>query len=279
MKKAFTLVELVVAIAILAMMSGFAGVIFSVSVDSHRTALANAEIMHKLRAITDQLNRDFAGIRKDAPMAIQFRFDSARRDSIAFFATGDFQSIRQYWRNDSDGLAQRTVRGNIASIYYGLASEPNNILARKQKIFTSDPCLTDWPLMADADEFLRDSLAVWRVNVNDISFANWIAPPFINLDDLERDLPLYMIDGIDDFMIQIGIVEIIDSKTIIKWLPESVDDVFGFFYNIPTGIEPNNWSDESLNWPKALKFTFTLYDSKGIVKEGRTFTHIVYIDN
>jgi hypothetical protein len=30
---------------------------------------------------------------------------------------------------------------------------------------------------------------------------------------------------------------------------------------------------------KALKFTFTLYDSKGIIKDGRTFTHIVYLDN
>jgi len=29
---------------------------------------------------------------------------------------------------------------------------------------------------------------------------------------------------------------------------------------------------------RALKFTFTLYDSKGIIKEGRTFTHVVYLD-
>ena len=28
---------------------------------------------------------------------------------------------------------------------------------------------------------------------------------------------------------------------------------------------------------RALKFTFTLYDSKGIIKNGRTFTHIVYL--
>ena len=32
-------------------------------------------------------------------------------------------------------------------------------------------------------------------------------------------------------------------------------------------------------WPKAIKFTFTLYDSKGIIKGGRTFTHIVYLEN
>ncbi|GAG37847.1 unnamed protein product, partial [marine sediment metagenome] len=30
---------------------------------------------------------------------------------------------------------------------------------------------------------------------------------------------------------------------------------------------------------RALKFTFTLYDSKGILPKGRVFTHIVYLDN
>ena len=29
---------------------------------------------------------------------------------------------------------------------------------------------------------------------------------------------------------------------------------------------------------RALKFTFTLYDSRGLIKKGRTFTHIVYLD-
>jgi hypothetical protein len=29
---------------------------------------------------------------------------------------------------------------------------------------------------------------------------------------------------------------------------------------------------------RALKFTFTLFDSKGVIKQGRTFTHIVYLD-
>jgi hypothetical protein len=30
---------------------------------------------------------------------------------------------------------------------------------------------------------------------------------------------------------------------------------------------------------RALKFTFTLYDSRGLIPGGRTFTHIVYLDN
>jgi hypothetical protein len=35
--------------------------------------------------------------------------------------------------------------------------------------------------------------------------------------------------------------------------------------------------DERDFYPRALKFTFTIYDSKGVIKNGRTFTHIVYI--
>ncbi|MEN6336284.1 MAG: hypothetical protein ABFE01_18675, partial [Phycisphaerales bacterium] len=30
---------------------------------------------------------------------------------------------------------------------------------------------------------------------------------------------------------------------------------------------------------RALRFTFTLYDSRNLIKNGRTFTHIVYLDN
>jgi hypothetical protein len=29
----------------------------------------------------------------------------------------------------------------------------------------------------------------------------------------------------------------------------------------------------------ALKFTFTLYDSNGVFKDGKTFTHIVYLND
>ncbi len=66
--KGFTLIELVVAIALLAMVLGFSGLIFKTCIEAHRTAGANSEIMQKLRAITDQLNRDFKGLQKDTPL-------------------------------------------------------------------------------------------------------------------------------------------------------------------------------------------------------------------
>jgi prepilin-type N-terminal cleavage/methylation domain-containing protein len=110
--KGFTLIELAVAIAILALMASFAGAIFKVSIESHRVAGAHAEIMQKLRTITDQLNADFKGLRKDGEIAVAWvpvhdpnfaRY--ARFDRIMFFADGDFQS---YWPQ-----ASGPVRGNL----------------------------------------------------------------------------------------------------------------------------------------------------------------------
>ena len=149
--------ELVVAIALLVMVLFFSSLIFKVSIDSHRISSANAETMQKLRAITDQLNADFKGFIRDAPMAIRFvrDADGVRYDSIAFLSNGDFQSIRQYWYTKSGGgLALKTVFGNVASIYYGQANNDPNILARKQKILTSDEYLISFPLLGDPNEFI-----------------------------------------------------------------------------------------------------------------------------
>jgi len=70
MRKAFTIIELLVAIGILAVVLSFANVIFKVSIGAYRTAIANAEIMQKLRAITNQLNTDFKGLRKDGEIFV-----------------------------------------------------------------------------------------------------------------------------------------------------------------------------------------------------------------
>ena len=45
--RAFTLMELMVALGIMVIVIGFAGQIFKVSIDSQRVAMANAEIMQK----------------------------------------------------------------------------------------------------------------------------------------------------------------------------------------------------------------------------------------
>ena len=126
--KAFTLIELLVAIGILAIVLSFSSVIFKVSIGAHRTAIANSEIMQKLRAITNQLNTDFDGLRKDGEIFVVWvakpltttdykdnDLDGYERfDRIMFFADGDFQSYKA-----------PMVRGNVARICYMIAKKGN----------------------------------------------------------------------------------------------------------------------------------------------------------
>ena len=140
MRKAFTLMELVVALAILAVVLSFAGVIFRVSIDSHRLALANAEIMQKLRVITEQLDADFRSLRKDGEIFVVWAAEHKRQadypqidptdkrslafdrfDRIMFFANGDFQT---YGANPE--------RGNVARICYTLARGPSTCVPRAE---------------------------------------------------------------------------------------------------------------------------------------------------
>jgi prepilin-type N-terminal cleavage/methylation domain-containing protein len=131
-RKAFTLVELVVSIAMLTIVVSFAGVAFKAGIDSHRVTMANAEIMQKLRAITDQLNADFKGIIERPSGKVFFQLGPQldgplRGDRIAFFTNGDFQSTGQY-----DG---KPVVGNVAAVFYGsLLTQTLSPRTRRQKL-------------------------------------------------------------------------------------------------------------------------------------------------
>jgi prepilin-type N-terminal cleavage/methylation domain-containing protein len=378
--RGFTLIELLVAIAILAIVLSFAGVIFRVSVDSQRTALANAEIMQKLRAITDQLNSDLKGLQTDAPLLIWFRQDpkdpNQRYDQIMFFADGYFQSTQLYDGNPPavplvPAPTGRPIIGNVARVYYGQAQSLDSrsnimkypfyldrqkrLLARRQHILTADPDLYVWPSASDVsgtfddvdgapkgynnnEIFEHDSLLLARWKTLDITAYDTSGgtdtllnfcfdfPPWVNIGDAKTFHKL-MCEGVGRFTIQwaywdpgLDPINPLDDK--LMWFPSDNPDgsgtyshfdlvrmdgfpskppvtpkpgytdfdVFGVFFNIPNGTQRNYWGIASLMrynptnkfpsgfYPKALKFTFTLYDSKGVIKNGRTFTHIVYLD-
>jgi prepilin-type N-terminal cleavage/methylation domain-containing protein len=277
MKKAFTLIELVVAVALLAIIFLFAGVIFKVSINSYRTAVANAEIMQMLRAITDQLNADFKGLRKDAPVVVAFSATGSdpkeiRSDRILIFSDGDFQSTQQY--------KGKTVVGNVARIYYGQSAKPdpntNNtedfrevLLARKLQILTADDTLadTDPNDPNNFNEYTKKSLSEWKlVQIpSDLDqLSDWIGRPDVHIDlgdpaRMEQIMPAFMAKGVHNFKIQL--MKSIDSGNLVWW---------------PSNQEIIN-KDTYPGFPPAFRFTFTLYDSKGIIKEGRTFTHTVYL--
>ena len=336
----FTLIEILVAIGILALVMSFSSVIFKVGIGAHRTAIATTEIMQKLRAITDQLNDDFKGLRKDGEIFVVWvakplttadykdnDLDGYERfDRIMFFADGDFQSYKL-----------PIVRGNIARICYMIANKGNisaeaqdrnkRVLARNLHILTADPSLADFP---DFDSFSDTQWYEWnnRFEYDKISLDGWKniswqnkintltattdiqisgttvneAIRGVNVESADANsIHMLLCEGVGEFKIQGWY----DARQ--QWIPEVDPDgdgnladthfflsepnnVPGVLYPAPTGIiniNNINYSGTQVDEThfnaipglgRALKFTFTLYDSRGIIKNGMTFTHIVYLD-
>ena len=341
--RAFTLIELLVSIGILVVVMSFASVIFRVSIDAHRTALANSEIMQKLRAVTEQLNNDFHGLNKNGEIFIAWTarpltnteykdsdLDGYERfDRIVFFADGDFQSYK------TDPM----IRGNLARISYMIARKdnlraqnqdrPKRVLARTQHILTADPDLDDdldpdnftdlqWYEWANFYEYDKISLEQWkRISwpnkanmlsvISDIKIGNSTVDQDVRGAHVDPDDPntihMLLCEGVGEFKVQ-GWYEPQQ-----RWLPEVDPDGNGdlsdsnFFLSEPNAVPgvlypyppSGGVSMNNINYPReqvdkahfnaipglgrALKFTFTLYDSKGVIKEGRTFTHIVYLED
>lgn len=167
MKKGFTIIELLLAVTLLAILLVVSGAVFRMAAKAYRTAAATGEIARKLRAITDQLDADFEGLRKDGPIFIAWvpanpadadgdgDVDTYERfDRIMFFADGDFYSYHEQAATTS------LIRGNLARITYMLANDSldaagnigkraheqdpaDRILARSQHIFTGQSQLVD----------------------------------------------------------------------------------------------------------------------------------------
>ena len=167
-KKAFTIVELLVAMALIAILMALSSLIFATAVRAHRTADSTVEIVRRAGSIAGQLDTDLRGLQTDAPLAIWFEnadtdgdgLADTRYDQILFFANGDFQTIKQFDSN-ADGVPDKTVQGNLSRIYYGhawqvngstfekgyrpgLASAlpPSGLLSRRAHLTTSDTSLS-----------------------------------------------------------------------------------------------------------------------------------------
>jgi type II secretory pathway pseudopilin PulG len=363
----FTLVELVVALGIMVLVILFAGTVFKSSINSYRIASAQAEIMQKFRAITDQLNNDFKGLRKDAPMFVWFHLDpnspNLRFDQIMFFADGDFQSTQTYNLNTNpispyNGYiipqpSGSSVISNLARIYYGQAKsiDPQDnifkfpialrpvdrILSRRQHLYIANQVSGSqyWQFPAhDSSGFLvvnpiqnnwfehdTNSLSQWQAaaqnptdvnNIitgcfgNDLAFGN--NRPAVNLADANT-LHLLMTEKVGNFSVQWSYLFTNAGQTFIYWWPSNDPDgnpvtpdsdfvkmvndngllasAFGVCFNVAapstsSWFTPNKaagpyFTGTSTFYPVALKFTFTLYDSRGVFKDGQTFTHIVYL--
>ena len=196
---AFTIIELLVAMTLLVILVGLSSAVFSLTVKSQRSATASIEITRSLRVLTDQLNADFRGLRKDAPVMVWFDAvgndddgstiiepdEYVYYDMVHFFADGDFQTMKQY----NDGTGNKTVFGNIARIFYGHANsvdliadtsaladfEAYRTLARKTHILTADSGILSVygqiPLITDSSGNLDYTEFVGSFGVSPVSLA------------------------------------------------------------------------------------------------------------
>ncbi len=341
---AFTLIELLVAIGVFVVVISFASQIFKVCIDSHRTALANAEIMQKFRAITNQLDSDFKGLDKDGELFVVWDanvvtdksglcLSEERLDRIMFFAEGDFQA---YGKN--------TIRGNIARICYTLAKnglkrpkqlgKSERILARTQHILIDEVTQKDiydpnkfspvkWKEWHDSYQYDNISLEQWKhldlqikidilsmicdITIDGGSIKSRAGKNLMGVSvspDDPNALPMLLCEGVGEFKIQGW------DNTNKKWLPEvdpdgnrNLSDT-NFYLTDPNRLpgvlypwpfqETGEFPIKNVTYPlskinrenfnsipglgRALKFTFTIFDSKGIIKSGRRFTYIVSLD-
>lgn len=193
MKKAFTIAELLVAVALMAVVLTGSGYIFKVALDAQRTANATTEIMRNLRGITDQIDSDFKGVCNDAPLAIWFQRDVGgagepnRFDEIMFFASGDFSSYQSAYGTNGKSI----LKGEAARIWYGQAdtNDPQNkpvpvtlmtrpsmlrpaarVLARNQHILISFVN----PSQSSTDPYPNWPLTAWPISTANFNFGQLV---------------------------------------------------------------------------------------------------------
>jgi len=298
MKKAFTTTELIVAIALLAIAISICGGVFGMAVKSHRQAVAVAEITRNFRAITDQINRDFAGLIKDGFLAIRNnKVDiytsqesedagdpqiTVRIDNLFYFSIGDFQSML-----DSDN------KSNISLTYLG---HPKSIVVMDG----NEPYSANWTLVRNNIIILPEATSQFGEDYMKYSLSEYISDPtvFILDDNLKtgpepdfsdpQDMWQYFSAGVGSFKVEWSVGSTgLDDKLCWMGLDSTATDSNNYvpseYQNAvdedQTGdIYTAEWGPkDSIYWPYALKFTMTLYDSKGVLTQGKTFTHIVYI--
>lgn len=186
-RRGVTLPELMVAVAITVGMLLLTGMVFKSATDASGQSMAYQEILQQARAVMQQLDQDFRGLRPDLPMAIIFEgYDERnypnwgdpdeidkviRCDRIVFFADGNYQI------QDHDNPIQ-TFSANVARIYYGQeadaveipdsGSPDRRILFRRYKLLTANAAPV-WNYTTTNDAIINDyyplepfTLSYWK---------------------------------------------------------------------------------------------------------------------
>ena len=279
MKKGFTITELLVAIGLLAAVLAVSAIIFNYSINAQRTASATAETMRTLRAITDQLNINFAGLQKDGYLILRSEEnnppgDTNNIDALYFFSISE-GNFFQSWENSD-------IWSNMARIFLGHSKTtvdsnhlPGN-LALDMLLLT--PGYSSGLDYNDANfaECQHSIISCLGEDPNSVLSAT--GRPDVNMAYNPDDARRLLARNVGSFKIEWTYGS--NPSGQIQWFGKTIPKGGGntFEYTDPSGWYRATWTPSNQSeWPKALKFTFMLYDSKGIIKGGRRFEHIVYI--
>jgi prepilin-type N-terminal cleavage/methylation domain-containing protein len=279
-RRGFTLIEIVVAIGLMVIVVLFAGSIFKAGIGSYRAAMAQAEIMQKLRLITQQLDSDFRGLQKDGYLILystvinrkEHSSDTStgifRMDRIYFFCTGDFQS----WFYPD-------VKSNIARIYFGHEwwSLSDTTIPLDHCRLARDALLLCPEANSPSGDVDNHSYAWSKVNPSAI-LADAALVPDVNLTSNPDTIRRLLCENTGQMVIDWSDGVSKDPNGAIAWFGYASPHGLAIEFSSP-GLYTATWTPAVLQslWPKALKFTFTLYDSRGVFRDGQKFTHIVYL--
>lgn len=154
-RPAFTLVEMLVAVAMGAALVAAAATVFTLASDAIGTSEANTQINSQLRVLFSWLDRDFARIRLDGPLVITFddieylgadgSIETAHLDRVFFLVSGDIAALT-YPESVSLALVlygHDSYADNLQAIYAGPPYAPYEeisglVLTRWARLVKSD---------------------------------------------------------------------------------------------------------------------------------------------
>jgi len=271
--RAFTLIELITAIAVFVIVIGFSSVVFQTSIGSYRTSNALTEVSEKFGVICDLLDKEFDNFERSGRLVITDGTATGRRvfakkyglddvadaemDSIYYYTTGEFQSLYKpdAWSNSARIFIGHSLESIDESVPANILPLSECELVRDVKLFTPGLVVTlpeVWP--ADCNS---NGLAVILE-----SWDNYDIDNVINL--VPADMAHYLCDNVSDFKI-----EWTDGNYALNAVSGEWDLVW---------LNGSRTWDAGSNFPKVLKFTVRLYDSKGILRSGRLFSYIVRLE-
>ena len=265
---AFTLVEMLVAVAMGAALVAAASTVFSLATEAIGTSEANTEVNSQLRVLFSWLDRDFARIRLDGYLVLNPQDDDLngdggtpdeRFDQVYFMISGNIPSTDMAFPNYNAGLAIVSY-GPDDTVGYALplAEAYDWIFTRRAILIVSDtlPIPTDTRQSSFAD-LLSGSVAannIWNeitlpANRSDFGYNNTSGTyTFPDTDEL----PTYLVGNVTRFeIVQYYMAGAAGPVTLDPALP-------------PVGFGPN------AEKPAWIEFEVVLRDSNGRLEEGFT---------